>query len=232
MKGKSKHGFQVTSVVFAALVFTLVTVLIAYLGSVYGLPDVLLLFLYVAAFAVTFAFLHDYLSRRIDLDLKRRLALAFGLLMISVMGSQGVWIVITPKWSFSVSTDKSVYKLGEEVKITASLKNLGYITHSINAGVSDPIRISVTYEPYPTIYHEVWYSPFQTNPAEFHIGPNQSLSRNFIWNQTVSPFYSSEYENGIQPGTYAAIAFIPKDCWPWNVYESSFSASAPFTITP
>ncbi len=121
-----------------------------------------------------------------------------------------------PKWSFSVTTDRSAYGVGENVEITVSLKNVGFIPHSFKSRTTGPVVISVEYQHSedPTSRIQVWYSPFQENITEFSVGPNLNLERHFTWNQTKSENIWSGEE--IEPGTYWVVAFIPPD-WHWRV---------------
>jgi len=123
------------------------------------------------------------------------------MVLLVIVVASSVWIYITSKWAFSVTTDKSTYRLGENVRITVNLKNVGYITHSFNSRVVDPVIISITF-----FAAQVWYSPFNESNTEFSIEPNEFLERNFVWNQTNIHFPESE----IDPGNYRIKAFIPR----------------------
>jgi len=214
MKEEPKRKILILSFALAVLAMTVVTLAIGYLErQIYYLSEYwnpLKFFFYLAAFALIFAFLHDFLSRDIELSFKRRLFLALGLLIASTVIAQSIWIIVTPRWAFSVSTDKSSYGLGESVRITASLKNLGFVTHSIRSGISDPIVIGIEYQYnnlYPTATYQVWYSQINKNSVEFSIGPGQSLERDFIWNQTKIINIHREGTE-IQPGRYYVTAGV------------------------
>jgi len=126
--------------------------------------------------------------------------------MIGITLTYSVWTITTPKWSFLVSTDKSTYRLGEDVNITVVLKNLGFITHSFKSRVSNPVVVDVEYQyaENPTITSQVWYSPYHYNITEFSIKSNQSLERIFIWNQT-----NIHLGGEVEVGNYLVRAFIP-----------------------
>jgi len=141
------------------------------------------------------------------------------------------WVIITPKWSFSVTTDKSSYKIGENIGITVSLRNMGYITHSFESSISNPVLVSIEYQhtENPTSTVQVWYSPFETEVTEFSVGPNSFLERQFTWNQTstVNLWLNEE----IEPGIYWIEAFIPRVA---SVHVSSsplFHAAETINIT-
>jgi hypothetical protein len=93
------------------------------------------------------------------------------------------YAITTPRWSFTVSTDKTVYKLGENVTITATLTNNGYITHSFTSSYKDPILIGFNYEKH--WFGVVFISNMQRNKTEFSIAPGQSIQRTMVWNQTI-----------------------------------------------
>lgn len=208
MKEKSKLKINILSFLMAVLILTAVTLAVVYVGQTYYLSysqNPLTFFFYLAAFALVFAFLHDFLARSIELTLKTSVLLVCGLLIMSTIIAHSIWVVVTPSWHFSVSTDKSSYRLGENVTISASLKNMGFITHSFKSGISNPIFVSIE----KFFYHQVWYSLVDENSAEFSIGPGQSLDRDFVWNQTKIiniQFGGKE----IEPGTYYVRAIIPK----------------------
>jgi len=116
------------------------------------------------------------------------------------------WVVTTPKWAFSVSTDKSTYELGENVNITVIIRNLGFITHSFKSRVSDLVVVSIDYQHISSAMIQVWYNPFHYNVTEFSVMPSQSLERSFIWNQSNIHLEEEEAE----PGKYYIYAFVPR----------------------
>ena len=215
MKEKSKLKNTILSFLLAVLVLSAVALVVSYIGQTYypyNGPNPLTFFCYLAAFALVFAFLHDFLARSIELTLKTSVLLVCGLLIMSTIIAHSIWVVVTPNWHFSVSTDKPSYKLGENVKISASLRNMGFITHSFKSEISNPVLISIEYWYYelnPTVTYQVWYSFVDWNSVEFSIGPSQSLDRDFVWNQTkiINIQFGGEE---IEPGTYLVIASIPE----------------------
>lgn len=62
---------------------------------------------------------------------------------------------MTPKWVFSIATDKSLYNLGEEVKITMTLENLGFLTHTFDSFYSDPFVVTIAQERETYLFSEV-----------------------------------------------------------------------------
>lgn len=120
-------------------------------------------------------------------------------------------VIMTPSWSFEITTDKPVYNLGENVQITVTLKNKGYVSHSFTAAVDNPVLVSIEYvnPSNPTVKYQVWYTPYQESETTFTVSPNQPLTRTCTWNQTDIQgwqFWNTTYK----AGTYCIEAFIPK----------------------
>lgn len=185
------------------LILTVVASIVVHVGTQ------LLVFYSALAYMVIPFFIYALLVEPLmeKLSRKKILLLTFSVMVIAIVSTQSVWVIITPKWSFSVSTDKSTYKLGETVNISMSLKNMGFIAHSFKSRVSNPVVMSIEH-PYgdnPTIRKQVYYSPYRLEETDFSVESNQILQRTFLWNQTS--VYSPEEE--IELGTYYIIAFIP-----------------------
>jgi hypothetical protein len=162
------------------------------------------------AYPCVFAIFVPLLTGDGRLAVKKILLLTASITIVAIAVTNSVWVVITPKWSFSVTTDKSSYEVGENVKITVSLKNVGFITHSFESALRDPVMVSVEYQPTenPTSTIQVWYSPYHWENTQFSLAPSYSLERHFIWNQTntANPWFSNA---SYMPGTYQLVAFIP-----------------------
>jgi len=192
-------------ILFSATIFILTTVafIIAHVGTQ---PFVFYsVLVYIAIPFFVYALLVEPLIK--TFSRRRILLLTFGVMSMALVSSQSIWVIITPKWSFSVSTDKSTYMLGETVMISMSLKNMGFITHSFKSKVTNPVMISIErlYGDNPTVRRQVWYSPYQLEETECSAEPNRVLQRNFLWNQTDIHLP----ERDIESGTYYIIAFIP-----------------------
>lgn len=185
------------------LILTVVASIVVHVGTQ------LLVFYSALAYMVIPFFIYALLVEPLmeKLSRKKILLLTFSVMVIAIVSTQSVWVIITPKWSFSVSTDKSTYKLGETVNISMSLKNMGFIAHSFKSRVSNPVVMSIEhlYGDNPTIRKQVYYSPYRLEETDFSVESNQILQRTFLWNQTS--VYSPEEE--IELGTYYIIAFIP-----------------------
>lgn len=157
---------------------------------------------------------------------KKIIAAAMIVTAIGLTVPYSVWAITVPRWSFSVTTDKSTYELGEPVHIRVTLENLGYITHSFTSAVSDPIVVQILWEG----RHEVWYSnPFHI-ATKFTIPTHQLIERFFTWNQTNTSnpwMWNQTYKSG----PYTIKAFIPNPQSDLIWYEALFRAQTSINIT-
>jgi hypothetical protein len=118
-------------------------------------------------------------------DRENKLKLSFGAVLIVILVLVlGVmlsffWVLLTPKWSFTIATNKAFYSIGEDVQITVSLKNMGYLPQSITTAFTSPIIVSV--EQYSA---QAWFAPphVEISQTTFTLAPDQSLTRTFVWN--------------------------------------------------
>jgi hypothetical protein len=190
------------------------------------LPSLLFILFYVMAWALLFACAVDFFGGRDKFGGKKVLVLTLGVMLVSTLFTHLVWTITTPKWSFSVSTDKATYRLGEDVIIMTSLRNMGFIAHSFKSLSDKPVIVRVEYIEFRYYGYEVWYSPpgydfwaVDQSMTEFSVGPNETLERNFSWNQTNTSnpgFWNQTYMSG----TYRITAIIPSE----RVLENLFLA--------
>lgn len=178
------------------------------------------------AWIFTFVFALDHLLSDQRLSWRKFLVLIFGLIIASSGVTHAAWVIGTPKWSFTVSTDKSIYPLTEDVHITVTLTNLGYIPHSFSSIVGPPVIVEVWNTYYiadsPEEGLEMWYTvPLNQSQTTLTIPPEQSLTRTFVWNQTV---IYPESSVRVTPGTYVVDAFVPDP----RFYPSLSSYLPPF----
>lgn len=207
------------TVLFFVAVFFLTSVGLAALHYNMLPSSLLIVLFYLMAWALLFALAVDFFGGKDKFSGKKILVLIFGVMLVSTLFTHLVWTIITPRWSFSVSTDKSVYELGETVTITASLMNMGFITHSFKSASDKPIYVIVEYLEARYYGYEVWYTPLgydiwedprERNVTEFSVGPNETLERNFSWNQTNTSIVH-HWNQTYMPGTYRISAYIPRD---------------------
>ena len=163
----------------------------------------------IVAYPFAFVVFVHILAGNGKLGAKKILLLTSTITIVAVAVTNVAWLIGTPTWSFSVTTDKSSYRLGEDVEVRVTLTNTGFISHSFTFLLSDPILVSIEYQPTenPTSTLQVWYSPHRMETTRFSLGPNQSLQRTFIWNQTITTncwFFNQSY----MLGTYQIVAWI------------------------
>ena len=138
-------------------------------------------------------------------DRENQLKLSFGgVLIIILVLLMGVtlsffYVLLTPRWSFTIATNKAVYSIGEDIQITVSLKNIGYLHQSITTAFTSPIIVWIEEGG-----AQAWYAPsnVQTNQTTFTTVPDQSLTRTFVWNGS---WQNQERHSGI----YSVKAAIP-----------------------
>ncbi len=185
---------------FCAAIFVLTTVGLVVVYVWKHVPFWLSL-AYVFICPVVFAFTVDFLVGENKFSGKKVLLLAVAVMVAAATLTNSVWTIVAPRWSFSVSTDKPFYRLGEDVQITASLENLGFISHSFASATNDPVVVSI--ETQGT--RQVWFSPHLLSETKFTLAPHQTLVRTFTWNQTNIHLP----EEKVEPGEYYIRAFIP-----------------------
>jgi len=217
---------------FSLLIFVLAAVGVTIFYSTQFVLSFWLTLALIIAYPCTIAIFFPLLTGNSKLSRKKLLLLTFSVTIISIAVSSSIWTIITPKWSFSVTTNKTAYSLEENVEITVSLKNMGFITHAFKSRINNPIVVSIEYQhtENPTSRIQVWFNPFQEDITEFSVGPNLSLNRQFIWNQTKSTNLWIGEE--IEPGIYWIQAFIPEysSSMPIGV-DNIFSAWTSINIT-
>lgn len=166
-------------VVLLSLIPTVSGVIVIFLG-IYRLNPLVFIFVgTVAAVGIQSYFyaMYKYFKQK---KLKRLTILAVCLALIFIT-PYTAYAIITPNWSFTVSTDKSIYKLGENITITATLTNHGYITHSITTSeTSTWIRFCARKASW-----DLWWSLTQLNETEFSLASKQTIKKTVIWSQTV-----------------------------------------------
>jgi hypothetical protein len=161
-------------------------------------------------------------------------------------------VLLTSRWEFTVSTNKTDYAVGEEVQITMSLKNTGYLPQSIASAVPNPAIILIKRVPragysngYGGQYENkpvIWCFPYpltslELNQTMFTIAANHSLIRTFIWNQ--SWFESYNVTGWFVAGGYQLHAIIPQanvsdivwEITTENPQALQFSASTEFNVS-
>ena len=137
-----------------------------------------------------------------------------------------VFEIMTPKWSFTVATDKTVYKLGETVTITMSIANNGRTTHSFNR-TNSQIRI-VVYLSNSSISLRWIGTAITISESEYSVTAGQSVQRTVAWNQTIVEGGSGQLFP-LSTGVY----YLRIEVWDMsNVSKPLFSDYVQATIEP
>lgn len=199
-KMANKTKFRLYTLLFCVTVFIINALGLAFYWYKMLVPPFWFGFAYPIAYILLIVLAHDFFIAGSKLSRKKSLLLVLGVLTISSIVTHSVWAIVTPRWSFSVTTDKNTYRLGENVQITVTLENHGLIAHSFKSSISDPVVVRIR-----TSWYHIWYTSSHYNITEFTISPNQPLERTFVWNQTN--IYHPEKE--IEPNKYYVHAHIP-----------------------
>jgi len=147
--------------------------------------------------------------------------ISFGMILIIVLALliasflSFFWVVLTPRWSFIISTDKTIYAPSDGIQFTVTLKNTGYIPQTITSGITR--ELSGTTEPVFVVIevqqdhngltgYYVWYNgdPI-TASASLTLPAGNSIARTYEFNQSL-------IEQGYRSGPYIIhiYAVIPK----------------------
>jgi hypothetical protein len=168
------------------------------------------------AFVITSILTYRYLVEPITerMERKKLVLVAISIVIISITFFLSTKVIAGPNWSFTVSTNKPTYKLGEEVHITVSLENKGFIPHSFKLINDEPLYVGVRCQ-YPYLAGSmlpVWCTPFHEKYTDYYqeIQPSKNLEKLFLWNNTKN--YSDQE---IQLGTYKVGVYIARMTPPW-----------------
>ncbi len=189
---------------------------------------------------VTFIGLIEVATDKASLQKRKRKIVSIALIVIAIgaIVPYSVWTflgpIYTPNWTFSLTTDKSTYELGELVQIKVTLENHGSVGHWFISCSSNPVIVKIM-RGEPPNWSSVWISTTPTHDriTKFMVPAHQSLERTFIWNQTIHHFYASAGQ--IEPDTYTLRAYIPLSIkvgsrWIGWSEESTFTAEKNITL--
>jgi hypothetical protein len=110
--------------------------------------------------------------------LKKLTALCF-VVFLAFASPITVILAAVPNWSLTVTTDKSIYRLGENVTITATLTNNAYFAKALDSyySPSSMLEIAVTNGSIP---HQYVFLDDLVNFSN-SVGPRQSVRKTLTW---------------------------------------------------
>ena len=178
---------------------------------IFHLPPIIFIPLIPATTLVLYLYqeaLRKYYGER---KFKKLIVLAFSLVLIFITPIS-IYAITRPNWSFKVTTDKAIYKLGENVTITAMLTNNAYLTQSLG----DLCLVGLEFEVRNASQDLIARNYVNLIDMKISAAPGDSIKITFVW------FASS----GI--GNYSASAEVSR--FYWSPYH--FTDQVTITITP
>jgi len=151
---------------------------VAFMNDLTDLPVYLLLYaspVYVIGICVFWMKAEKFYQEK---KFKKLIALFF-IVFLAFASPISVILAAVPNWSLTVTTDKIIYRLGENVTITATLTNNAYFAKALNSpySPSSAIEISVTNGSIPHQY------VFMDELVSFggSVGLRQSIQKTLTW---------------------------------------------------
>jgi hypothetical protein len=199
-EGLLGEGIRYRSPIFVVLLI-LACILAVFLVVSILIYSLVLLF-YVLVAAVILSGIAAYSCFASGMVRTRKVLLGLILLVIVALTSYAALFVLSltrANWVFVLATDESSYSLGQEVLITVTLENHGFVSHSITSPTSDPVVVAYTISPVDLSERMVWSNPYSFEETTFSVSPGQALVRTYVWNQTNSAqpwLWNATYEAG------------------------------------
>jgi len=109
----------------------------------------------------------------------KKLIVLFLIVFLAFASPITVILAAVPNWSLTVTTDKSIYRLGENVTITATLTNDAYFAKALDSyySPSSMLEIAVTNGSIP---HQYVFLDELVNFSN-SVGPRQSIRKTLTW---------------------------------------------------
>lgn len=125
------------------------------------------------------------------------------------------WFVLTPRWSFTITTDKTIYTSTDDIRFNVTLKNTGYIPQTITSGITrefsgltSPVFVVINVEDYHSggMEYYVWYNGDpKIASASLTLPAGDSITRTYEFNQSL---IEQRYRSG--PHIIYLYAVVPK----------------------
>lgn len=116
--------------------------------------------------------------------------------------------VFNETFKLSMLLNKTTYALGEPVKITLTLTNIGDKNVTIHHGWGVPLNYFVLNLTGSDIYNSQWLTIVPTVRVETTLEPNMSIEKSFTWKQVSIDYPLRNFqEHPVSTGTYYIMGF-------------------------
>ena len=151
---------------------------VASMNDLTGLPVYLLLYTSPVYLIGVYVFWTNAKTSYQERKFKKLVALCF-IVFLAFASPITVILAAVPNWSLTVTTDKSIYRLGENVTITATLTNNAYFAKALDSyySPSSMLEISVTNGSIP---HQYVFLDDLVNFSN-SVGPRQAIRKTLTW---------------------------------------------------
>jgi len=149
---------------------------VSFMNDLTNLPVYLLLYMSPVYLIGVYVFWTKAKTSYQERKFKKLIALFF-IVFLAFASPISAVLAAVPNWNFTVTTDKVIYRLGENVTITATLTNNAYFAKALDSLYGPSLEIAVTTESIPHQY--VFLSGFVNISGS--VGPRQSLQKTLTW---------------------------------------------------
>jgi hypothetical protein len=151
---------------------------VSFMDDLTGLPVYLLLYMSPVYLIGVYVFWTKAKESYQERKFKKLIAL-FYIVFLAFASPISVILAAVPNWSLTITTDKIMYRLGENVTITAILTNNAYFAKALDSyySPSGTLEIAVTNGSIP---HQYVFMDELVNIGN-SVGPRQSLQKTLTW---------------------------------------------------
>jgi hypothetical protein len=171
---------------------------VSFMNDLTNLPVYLLLYMSPVYLIGVYLFWTKAEKSYQDRKFKKLIALFF-IVFLAFASPISVILAAVPNWSLTVTTDKIIYRLGENVTITTTLTNNAYFAKALDSyySPSSTLEIAVTNGSIP---HQYVFLDELVNFSN-SVGPRQSIQKTLTWqavNGTGQYYVHVDSPNSIQ----------------------------------
>lgn len=161
-----------------SLVLALYIAFVAFMNDLTGLPVYLLLYMSPVYLIGVYVFWTKAKKSYQERKFKKLIALLI-IVFLAFASPISVILAAVPNWSLTVATDKIMYRLGENVTVTATLTNNAYFAKALDSfySPSSTLEIAVTNGSIP---HQHVFMDKLVNFGDT-VGPRQSIQKTLTW---------------------------------------------------